>query len=241
MLQATSKTDNSFGRKIIEEQASGEKHVKLSVYSPPDLTRPTFKTAVSNDFTPTKVGASFGPSWSTHWFRIELTVPENLKHKDHLEFHWDADNEGLIWTEHGEPVHGLTGGGERVEYVLPHGFRDGKLHVFYIEMACNGMFGNAPGGDSIQPPKPDKSYRLKKADIVAVNLEARGLFVDFWIIGGRKIFEIRRDMLIELQMLHVNSRRSRGRRTKLYKYATLLWTRSLRAREVKKPSSNAAR
>lgn len=158
-------------------------HVKLSVYSPPDLSRPLFKEATSHKFTSTSVGASFGPSWSTHWFKVQLTVPKELLKKERLEFHWDADNEGLIWTEDGHTVHGLTGGGERVEWILPDAFRDGKEHTFYIEMACNGMFGNAPGGDSIQPPRPDKYYTLHTADIVAVNLEARALFFDFWEIG----------------------------------------------------------
>lgn len=50
-------------------------------------------------------------------------------------------------------------------------------------MACNGMFGNAPGGDSIQPPNPNKYFQLSKADIVVVDLEARALQIDFWIIG----------------------------------------------------------
>ncbi len=168
-----------------EGRACGDEHVKLSVYSVPDLARPSFKEATSKTFKPTHVGESFGPSWSTHWFRIQLKIPANLCKKAHLEFHWDANNEGMIWTEDGEPVHGLTGGGERTEWILPKNWRDGKSHIFYIEMACNGMFGNAPGGDSIQPPNPNKYFQLQKADIVAVNLEARALFVDFWIIGGR--------------------------------------------------------
>ena len=50
------------------------KHVKLSVYSPPGQSRPLFKEATSHTFTPTKVGASFGPSWSTHWFKVQVTV-----------------------------------------------------------------------------------------------------------------------------------------------------------------------
>ncbi|KAI9828731.1 MAG: Glycoside hydrolase, 38 vacuolar alpha mannosidase [Thelocarpon impressellum] len=166
-----------------EGRVSGEPHVKLSVYSPPDLARPTFSEATSHDFRPTKTGEWFGPSWSTHWFRVRLRVPAELLKKERLELHWDANNEGLIWTEHGEPLQGLTGGGERVEWILPDAFRDGKEHVFYVEMACNGMFGNAPGGDSIQPPKADKYFQLHTAEIVAVNLEARALSVDFWIIG----------------------------------------------------------
>lgn len=107
-----------------------------------------------------------------------------MRDKEHLEFHWDANDEGLVWTEDGRPLQGLTGGGERVEWVIPNEWRDGKEHMFYIEMACNGMFGNAPGGDSIQPPKEDKYYTLQTANIVAVNLEARALNYDFWIIGG---------------------------------------------------------
>lgn len=153
------------------------------MYSPPDLSRPTFKDATSHDFRPTKLGEWFGPSWSTHWFKVRLTVPSSLAKKEHLELHWDANNEGLIWTEDGDVLQGLTGGGERVEWILPKSFRDGKEHVFYIEMACNKMFGNAPGGDSIQPPDPNKYFQLHEADIVAIDLEARQLKIDFWIIG----------------------------------------------------------
>jgi alpha-mannosidase len=166
-----------------EGVASGEPHIKLSVYDVPDLARPTFDDAISHEFRPTHVGESFGPSWSTHWFKVQITVPSELIKKEHLELHWDANNEGLVWTEDGKPLQGLTGGGERIEWILPQSFKDGKEHTIYIEMACNGMFGNAPGGDSIQPPDPNKYFQLSKADIVAVNMEARQLYIDIWIIG----------------------------------------------------------
>lgn len=168
---------------MYEGKAFGEDFIKLSVYSPPDLARPTFDEATSHEFKKTHVGASFGPSWSTHWIKIHLKVPSGLRNKEHLEFHWDAGNEGLIWTEKGVPLQGLTGNGERIGWVLPDHFRDGEVHMFYVEMACNGMFGNAPGGDSIQPPDPDKYFQLFKAEIVAVNLQARQLRIDFWIVG----------------------------------------------------------
>lgn len=45
------------------------------------------------------------------------------------------------------------------------------------------MFGNAPGGDSIQPPNPNKYFQLSKAEIVAVNVEARALWIDIWEIN----------------------------------------------------------
>ena len=169
---------------MYEGRATGREHVKLSVYSPPGLSRPSFDEATSHEFKETNVGAWFGPSWSTHWIKAELRVPSNLQEKEHLELHWDAGNEGLVWTEDGEPIQGLTGGGERIEWVIPQNFRDGEFHTIYIEMACNGMFGNAPGGDSIQPPNENRYFQLHLADLVAVNLQARALNIDFWIVGG---------------------------------------------------------
>ncbi|KAJ5625617.1 Alpha-mannosidase [Penicillium lagena] len=168
---------------INEATASGEPHVKVSVYDVPDLSRPKFAVATSQEFRPTKVGESFGPSWSTHWFKLQLTVPVDMCAKELLELHWDANNEGLVWTEDGKPLQGLTGGAERVEWILPPSFRDGKEHTIYIEMACNGMFGCAPGKDPIVAPAPDKFYQLTKAEIVAVNVQARQLAVDMLIIG----------------------------------------------------------
>ncbi|KAI1978411.1 Glycoside hydrolase, 38 vacuolar alpha mannosidase [Ophidiomyces ophidiicola] len=168
--------------KYFEATNDDENHVKLSVYSVPNLERPGFEDVVSKEFRPTRRGESFGPSWSTHWFKIGLTVPEDMRKKERLEFHWDANNEGLVWSDDGRPLQGLTGGGERVEWILPDSFRDGKEHLFYIEMACNGMFGNADA-DIIQPPNPNRYFQLNTARITAVNLEARALYYDFWMIG----------------------------------------------------------
>jgi len=181
--------------KLYQGKIKGEPHIKLSVYSPPNLDRPTFKEATSHTFTRTSTGAEFGPSWSTHWFKVQVTLPDSLANKPHLEFHWDADNEGLVWSEHGEPLQGLTGKGERVEWIIPSEFRDGREHTFYVEMACNGMFGVGKNGDDIQPPDMDRYFKLKQAEVVAVNLQARALKTDFWIIGGE--FRSQEDNLSE--------------------------------------------
>ncbi|KAI0125943.1 glycosyl hydrolase family 38 domain-containing protein [Xylariales sp. AK1849] len=168
---------------MYEGKASGAPHVQLWTWAAPGLTRPTFEEATKGKFEPTSLWQSFGPSWATHWFKIVLKVPEELVKNEHLEFQWDANNEGMVWTEDGKPLQGLTGGGERVEWILPESFRDGKEHTFYIEMACNGMFGNPQGGDTIQPPDPNRQFQLVKADICAVNMDARQLWIDTWIIG----------------------------------------------------------
>ncbi|KAI1143438.1 glycoside hydrolase family 38 protein [Hypoxylon sp. FL0543] len=168
---------------MYEGIASGPPSVKLWTWPAPGLSRPTFKEAVAGEYKPAAVGQFFGPSWSTHWFKVVLQVPVDLRDKEHLEFQWDSNSEGMVWTEDGKPLQGLTGGGERVEWILPDSFRDGKEHTIYIEMACNRMFGNPTGGDTIQPPDPNVYFQLVKADICAVNLDARQLWIDTWIIG----------------------------------------------------------
>jgi len=86
-----------------EARLTGGDHVKLYVNSIPNLARPTFKDATASPdlFKRTSTGKSFGPSWSTHWFRIHLKFPKEILGKNHLEFQWDARNEGLVWSEDG--------------------------------------------------------------------------------------------------------------------------------------------
>ncbi|KAK5634434.1 hypothetical protein RRF57_010147 [Xylaria bambusicola] len=168
---------------MYEGVASGPPNVQLWTWPAPGLSRPSFEAAMAGDYKPAKVGDAFGPSWATHWFRVVIRVPDGLLDKKHLEFQWDSNSEGMVWTDDGKPLQGLTGGGERVEWIIPASFCDGKEHTIYIEMACNGMFGNPAGGDTIQPPDPNKYFQLVKADICAVNMDARQLWIDTWIIG----------------------------------------------------------
>lgn len=48
--------------------------VRLSVYSVPNTDvnhtdKMSYKEAMEQEFVPVKVGQSYGPSWSTHWFK----------------------------------------------------------------------------------------------------------------------------------------------------------------------------
>ncbi|KAI1437554.1 glycosyl hydrolase family 38 domain-containing protein [Xylaria sp. CBS 124048] len=167
---------------MYEGVLSGTQYVQILTWPAPGLSRPSFKEAVAGNYRVAQVGDSFGPSWATHWFKITLKIPKPFRDRQHLEFHWDSNSEGMVWSEDGKPLQGLTGGGERIEWILPDSFRNGKEHTFYIEMACNGMFGN-PAGDTIQPPQTNRFFQLSKAEICAVNLDARQLWIDTWIIG----------------------------------------------------------
>jgi alpha-mannosidase len=53
------------------------------VASPPGLTRPPFHEAIQLPFRECTKGESFGPSWSTHWFRITLKLPKHFLEKVH--------------------------------------------------------------------------------------------------------------------------------------------------------------
>lgn len=200
---------------------SGAPHVQLSVWDAPATERPTFAqaTSASNEYRQTTVGEKFGPSWTTHWFRCVIRLPEELCSKDkpaaqHIELHWDCSNEATVWTANGEPLQGLTGRGERVEWIVPDSFRDGQEHTIYLEMACNGMFGNGPGrpifknnagGDSIQPPDENKYFELTKAEIVAVNYPARMLHADFSVIHDAAM-DLPEDTWEQHEALNVASR-----------------------------------
>jgi len=116
----------------------------MVVASPEGLTRPPFHEAIQLPFRECSKGESFGPSWSTHWFRVTLRIPHDFLKKvisplpsqfrektnvnqERIEFHFDCDCEGMIWTTGGLPLQGLTGGGggdRRVEFILPQEWRN---------------------------------------------------------------------------------------------------------------------
>ncbi|EJT75640.1 hypothetical protein GGTG_05573 [Gaeumannomyces tritici R3-111a-1] len=196
---------------------AGPPHLRISVWSCLGLTRPTFAEATgpANRYREARVGDSFGPSWSTHWFRLEMALPAELRAAEHVELRWDAGNEGTVWSASGDILHGLTGRGDRAEWVVP--FRDGEAHVVYVEMACNAMFGNAPGdnpvfkangdggGDSILPPDPNKRFVLAKAELVSVFLPARRLYSDMHVIT-QAVAELDPESWEQREALNVASR-----------------------------------
>lgn len=124
-------------------------------------------------------GDSFGPSWKTFWFKIEWKIPESwLAAAEEIHFDWDCSNEGLIYDTAGIPLQAFTGG-ERTLFKLPKKYRKAGKQRFYLEIACNGMFGNGDGG----VPDPNRYFRLSKCDLVYPDINARRLHWDFLIIG----------------------------------------------------------
>ncbi|CAO3591355.1 unnamed protein product [Absidia cylindrospora] len=163
---------------------SGAPHVKLSVYSVPNLERITFKEAVAQKFDPIEQHErKFGPSWATHWFKVDILIPETLQDL-HVVFQWDMNSEGMIWSTDGVPQQGLTGGSDqsRHEYFLSHYAKKGQTFSFYIEAACNGMFG--VGNNDAMVPNPNRYFSIKQADLVVPDYQIQDLYYDLTVIQG---------------------------------------------------------
>jgi alpha-mannosidase len=78
---------------------------------------------------------------------------------------------------------GGNGGDRRAEYLLTEKARGGETFEFYLEVACNGMFGNGLNGQ-IEPPDPNRYFTLQTAELIVLNAPVRELWWDFQVIAG---------------------------------------------------------
>uniref|UniRef100_A0A8C5LJJ1 Alpha-mannosidase 2C1 n=1 Tax=Jaculus jaculus TaxID=51337 RepID=A0A8C5LJJ1_JACJA len=140
-----------------------------------------YQEAVQQDFSPTQVGDSFGPTWWTCWFRVELIIPEAWVGRE-VHLCWESDGEGLVWRD-GEPVQGLTKEGEKTSYVLTDklGEGDPRSLTLYVEVACNGLLG-AGKGSMIAAPDPEKMFHLSRAELAVFHRDVHKLLVDLELL-----------------------------------------------------------
>ncbi|XP_015265205.1 PREDICTED: alpha-mannosidase 2C1 [Gekko japonicus] len=151
----------------------------LSFFETPE--RIPYEEAVRQEFRPIKVGDSFGKTWKTCWFKIDLGIPREWAGKE-VHLWWESEGEGLVWKD-AQPVQGLTREGEKISYILTDCLKESDPHslTLYVEVACNGLFG-AGKGSMIAPPDPDKRFSLQKAELVVFNRDVHELLVDFEVL-----------------------------------------------------------
>ncbi|NXN94559.1 MA2C1 mannosidase, partial [Rhinopomastus cyanomelas] len=137
--------------------------------------------AVGQQFRPVKVGDSFGPTWETCWFKVELSIPLSWAGRE-VHFIWESDGEGMVWHD-AQPVQGLTKEGEKTSYIVTRSLKETDPHslTLYVELACNTLFG-AGKGSMIAPPDPDRRFTLSKAELVIFNRDVYELLVDLEIL-----------------------------------------------------------
>ncbi|RKP18809.1 hypothetical protein ROZALSC1DRAFT_29543, partial [Rozella allomycis CSF55] len=151
--------------------------IELSVYHVPmKESRPSFGDVTGRDFVPVKVGQSFGPSWSTHWFKLEFRIPPENRLDDNLYCMWNTGSEGLLFDANGKAIQGLTD--QRNTFLV-----DTQMNTYYIEMACLGMFGNGQG-NLIFPPDNERYFTLSECCLVIKNMDAWDLFYDYKLLVG---------------------------------------------------------
>lgn len=86
----------------------------------------------------------------------------------------------MIFDSEGLSLQGITGGDggdRRVEFILPPTGRS-STYRFWIEVSCNGMFGNGLG-ETNNPPDDHRKFFLAQADLVVPRMEAHRLLWDF--------------------------------------------------------------
>ncbi|XP_035663488.1 alpha-mannosidase 2C1-like [Branchiostoma floridae] len=138
--------------------------------------------AVSREFKPTQVGHSFGKTWSTHWFKVELDIPKDWEGSE-VRFIWDSGSEAMVWQD-GEPIQGLSGDTySRTDYILTKRLDKAQPHhiTLYVEMAANGMFG-AGQGSMISAPDPNRTFTLSRAELAVLDRDVYNLLMDFEVI-----------------------------------------------------------
>lgn len=159
--------------------------INIQVWKVPDkdgkTDRPLFKDIDFDnlEWGGASKGDSYGPSWKTFWFKIEWEIPDLWLTDDKvIQFDWDCSNEGLIYDPSGMPLQAFTGG-DRSLFNLPTKYKKPGKQLFYLEIACNGMFGNGSDGHVDQ----NRYFRLNRCDLVLPDVEAKRLALDFQIIG----------------------------------------------------------
>lgn len=141
-----------------------------------------YEDAVKATYTDTSPGQTFGPTWSTHWFRVEVDVPGSWAGHE-VVLVWDSEAEALVWQD-GEPLQGLTAENKRTHFTLTEkASRHGSHHVVHIEMACNGLFG-AGQGSQIAPPDHNRQFALSKVEVAVIDRKVHQLLMDFDVIIG---------------------------------------------------------
>ena len=151
--------------------------VRLFVYHAPD--RIGYAEAARQTYVPVQVGEVLGPAWTTHWFRVEAEIPVEWAGKE-VHFLWDSSSEACVWVD-GKPRQGLTGTPSipweaqmgRLAYRLSKHAKKGERFGFYVEMACNGLFGSEPA----------MVFPLKTAQIALFDQDAWDLYWDYVIIA----------------------------------------------------------
>lgn len=156
-----------------------------------------------SEFTDAKIGDKFGNSWDTHWFHIEIEVPEEwLDEEKEVQFLWNGKCEAALYTVDATKLLQAFTENVREKYVIKrqdvkNDFSDPIVNKtaknitvsYLLEMACNEMFGNFSDGFNSKVDM-EKKFILEKCEVGLFNRDAWDLSFNFEILrDGASEFE----------------------------------------------------
>lgn len=162
---------------------------QLSIHGPTDRIPHT--EAEKLEYRPVKVGEQLGPQWSTWWVKAEATVPPAWD-GSRVDLLWTSHSEALVWMD-GHTVSGLNGRYPATEDSRPDAkllerAKGGQSITFYVEVACNGMFGKVKTNYvSVSP------FVLDRVELVRFDREAWDLYFDFMVLQSLET-EVQKDL-----------------------------------------------
>jgi alpha-mannosidase len=99
-------SDVNLSSVLFTHRLDGPEFVSLQVWSAPGLSKPSFEEAMTQKFKPAKKGDSFGPSWSNHWWKVSVSIPEYWQQYERVQFEFDPGCEAMIFSVDGIPLQG---------------------------------------------------------------------------------------------------------------------------------------
>uniref|UniRef100_A0A915BXT3 alpha-mannosidase n=1 Tax=Parascaris univalens TaxID=6257 RepID=A0A915BXT3_PARUN len=121
-----------------------------------------------------EVGFIFGPTWSTHWFQVDIEIPKGWDKKESV-LRLDVGCEALIWGLDGRPIEGLSPDFGRTIINIPS---VPSVQRIFVEASANNRNGDGDG-DQIRPTKLDKQFRIHLAELREYNTLVNELLIDF--------------------------------------------------------------
>ncbi len=147
-------------------------------------------------YAPVRVGAPWGPAWSTTWFRFTGRVPKPWAGRTVqalVDLGFDRRRtgfhaEGLVYTAAGRPLKGLNPRSQWVRVGSPA--EGGEPVRLYVEGAANPMILGDDGMDfrptelgDLRTAGPEPLYRLVRAELAVFEQEVWELQQDLEVLG----------------------------------------------------------
>nr|CAB3263608.1 alpha-mannosidase 2C1 [Phallusia mammillata] len=153
-------------------------------YGPTDRNAHPAVFKQTDSFTPAKTGQSFGTTFSTHWFILDLHLNEQCL-GEKICLIWDSGCEALLWKDQ-KPVFSFSSmndNGLHKTYTVTENLQSEEMtkQRYFVEMACNRELGEGKDG-MIKPPDMKKSFTLQKVELAVVNKEAYEVYVDLSVL-----------------------------------------------------------